>query len=103
MITPSEATETGPEAAESNSHDEGSEHCVPLALLALEGTKPAVGDAVEYTVAGKVQRIEGDKAYILAETINGEPLPKTATPADEDAALLKEASAADAEAEKAYA
>lgn len=103
MITPSKDTELdaelGAEAAEGD-HAEGNEQCVPLAALSLEGTAPAVGDAVEFTVAGKVTRIEGGHAYIAVETLNGEPLPQQASPAEADAAMMDEARAADAAAEK---
>jgi len=52
--------------------------CVPLSALAMpdEGeqmTPPEPGDKVSYTVEGKVERIEGDRAYITRESVNGKP------------------------------
>lgn len=73
------------------------EHCVPAAALAVDGTPPAAGDDVEYTVRGKVTRLEGDKAYVQAETVNGEPVPAAAAPDADDPMVA--AMAADAESE----
>jgi hypothetical protein len=53
------------------------ELCVPLASLSLqddEGTQPAQGDMVDFSVAGTVSRIEGDKAYVTIKKVNGEDL-----------------------------
>jgi hypothetical protein len=50
------------------------EHCVPVAALALDGTAPAEGDDVTYTVKGTVTRIEGDCAYVKPSSINDEPV-----------------------------
>ena len=48
---------------------------VPLAALAIDGQQPQPGDPVEFTVSGKLQTIEGEIAYVAAETVNGQPLP----------------------------
>jgi hypothetical protein len=58
---------------------------VPLAALAIDGQQPQPGDPVEFTVSGKLDRIEGPIAYVAAETVNGQPLPAGETetnPAD---------------------
>ena len=60
------------------------EQCIPLAALSQPDdsdqlTQPEVGDAVDYTVTGKVTRIEGDMAYVMAEAVNGQDV-KAATP-----------------------
>lgn len=54
------------------------EDCVSLQALAMpdEGERletPAVGDRVSYQVEGTITRIEGDKAYIAKEAVNGQP------------------------------
>jgi hypothetical protein len=56
-----------------------SEQCVPLESLGVPGEgeameNPEVGDRVDYTVEGKVTRIEGGKAYVLPEAVNGKPV-----------------------------
>ena len=48
-------------------------HAVPLATLMIDGTPPAVGDPVEFTIRGTVASIDGDTAQITAETINDQP------------------------------
>jgi len=55
------------------------EQCVPVAALqqpddSEQLVTPEVGDAVSYTVEGKISRIEGDKAYVTVETANGKPI-----------------------------
>jgi hypothetical protein len=54
------------------------EQCVPVDALAIPGEgealeAPEIGDQVSYTVEGKVTRIEGKKAYVEPETVNGQP------------------------------
>lgn len=49
------------------------EQCVPTAALAIDGTAPAQGDEVEYTVRGRIARVEGGKSYVTPETINDQP------------------------------
>ena len=67
------------------------EQCVPLEALAMpeEGDQlanPEPGDLVSYTVEGKVTRVEGQKAYVEPETVNGKPFAKDeAPPAAEEA------------------
>jgi len=57
-----------------------SEISVPLAALALPGeqegqtTAPAMGDVVDFTGTAKVTRIDGDKAILTPETINGQAI-----------------------------
>lgn len=54
-----------------------SEICVPVSALSLPGeaegqtTTPGMGDTVDITGTAKVTRIEGDKAYLTPDTING--------------------------------
>lgn len=61
-----------------------SEICVPVSALALPGDKdgqttaPAVGDTVDISGTAKVIRIEGDKAYLQPDTINGAAVEQTA-------------------------
>ena len=96
MINPNE---TAPNAAEEKS-ESASDHCVPLKALQIEGTAPAVGDPVEYTVRGTVASVKGDKAYVKPETINDEPA-ATAEPAPEktpDEMAMEEAMKADSAA-----
>jgi len=71
----------------------GNEDCVPLSALNMpdeseQMTSPEVGDQVQYTVEGKVSRIEGDQAYVSRTSINGEPMaakPQDMNPAQPDA------------------
>ena len=54
------------------------ELCVPLSSLSVSGedesVPPAEGDMVDFSVAGKVSRVEGDKAYVTVEKANGQDL-----------------------------
>lgn len=70
---------------------------LPLAALAIEGTAPAPGDRVSFTVEGTISAASGDEGDILIETVNGEPVAGAAMPEDEDAALMRAALEADAE------
>lgn len=75
-----------------------SEICVPVSALALPGEKegqntaPAVGDVVDITGTAKVSRIEGDKAYITPDNINGAAIEADAKPEnlDDDEAALRD-------------
>lgn len=74
------------------------EQCVPVsALQQPDDTEqlvtPEVGDAVSYTVGGKISRIEGDKAYVTVETANGKPIadePENEPNADDGLAALQQ-------------
>jgi hypothetical protein len=62
---------------------------VPLAALAIHGTKPEIGDEVEYTVRGTIRSLEGDQACIAPSTINDQtasahPSPDDAAHSDDD-------------------
>jgi hypothetical protein len=55
------------------SHDED---CIPLSSLSMPDDQeqmqnPEVGDMVNYSVEGKVTRIEGENAYVQKTAING--------------------------------
>lgn len=55
----------------------GLEQRIPIEVLQQpdEGdqlTAPEVGDEVDFTVSGKVTRIEGAFAYVLPSTVNGQ-------------------------------
>lgn len=92
-------TNDTPEAgAEEISPKHSSEQCVPLGALSIDGTAPAQGDEVDYTVKGKIARIEGEKAYVTPATINGEPIAAEESPSEpaEDDAMAA-AMKADAE------
>jgi hypothetical protein len=78
MIDPTATTEMP--AAESAEKS----HCVPAAALAIDGAAPEVGDEVEYTVKGRVARIEGGEAYITPEMVNGQPAALAEEPAAEN-------------------
>jgi hypothetical protein len=58
---------------------------------------PEVGDSVDGTFTGTVTRIEGDNAYITVETVNDQPLPDSAEPEPDEAAMRGMAATADAE------
>lgn len=78
--TMSEGSPTPPKPAAMPS----SEVCVPLSALASPGEDdqmqtPAVGDRAQVQIEGPISRIEGDNAYIKAESANGKPV----TPAEE--------------------
>jgi hypothetical protein len=65
----------------------GMEDCIPLNILAMpdEGDQmqePAVGDQVQYSVEGKVTRIEGGQAYVQKTAVNGQKIEDEA-PKDE--------------------
>ena len=62
------------------------EQCIPLDALAMpdeseQMASPEAGDTVRYHVEGKVVRLAGGMAYVMPESINGQPVP-AASPAD---------------------
>ena len=75
-------------------------HAVPLATLMIDGTPPAVGDPVEFTIRGTVASIDGDTAQITAETINDQPATAEG-PMDPDAMSDQDVMAMAMEADKA--
>lgn len=85
-----------------------SEFCVPVTALALPGeaegqsTPPTVGDSVDITGTAKVTRIEGDKAYLAPETINGaavEMMGEQAEDLDADEKMMRDDAAKDEKAQ----
>jgi hypothetical protein len=54
--------------------DETGDHlaCVPVNTLEEDGVAPEPGDKVTFTVDGKVEHVEGDKAYVSIEKVNGQ-------------------------------
>lgn len=76
------------------------EQRVPVAALQQPDDQealvtPEVGDMVNYTVEGRVSRIEGETAFVTVESANGKPIqseaPAEMPPADGLAALENEA------------
>ena len=49
---------------------------VPAAMLAIDGAAPAQGDAVEMTVTGIVEAVQGPMLLIRPTQLNGQPLPE---------------------------
>ena len=45
---------------------------VPVSNLSIDGTTPAEGDQVSFTVDGKVTSVDSDYATVTPEKINGE-------------------------------
>lgn len=75
------APKGGPDAATDSTAagNSDTEQCVPLDALAEPDDQeqmaaPEVGDSVNYQVQGKVTRIEGNRAYVEPESINGKPV-----------------------------
>ena len=61
--------------------------CVPTKALSLAGetgdtVAPEKGDRVTVTIEGTVDRVEGDLAYLIGDTANGEPM-SAMQPADQ--------------------
>lgn len=61
--------------------------CVSTESVSLEGTAPAQGDEVDFSARGRVQRVEGDKAYIEVDEVNGAPLPEESAEVGDDEML----------------
>lgn len=75
----------------------GMEQCVPIDALAMPDDQeqmqpPAVGDAVNYQVDGKITRIDGQNAYVMPTAVNGQQMAdmKEQEP-DQEGALRQEA------------
>jgi len=97
-------TMTAPPGPEPDADEMGgmsdNEICVDLQALAMPDEKdqmqpPAVGDKVQANVEGTVSRIEGDKAYVTMEAVNGQKVAEnTTTPTDgEEEANLQQMAA----------
>ena len=97
IATPTTATTT-PTARLADA--DADQYAVPLATLMIDGTPPAVGDPVEFTIRGTVASIEGDVAQITAETINDQPAAAEG-PMDPDAMSDEDVMAMAKEADKA--
>jgi len=54
---------------------------VPLDLLSEDGTPPAQGDQVSYSVDGTVQSTDAEDATVKITAVNGQPVAES--PADE--------------------
>jgi hypothetical protein len=89
------------EAPESAGAMAAGELCVPASALAMpdeqeQMTNPEPGDVVDLQVQAKVSRIEGENAYIVPESINGQKLPEAGAeaeapgPEEQDAAQFGE-------------
>ncbi len=81
-----------------------SEFCIPVSALALPGQSgdiaPAQGDEVDITGTATVNRIEGGKAYVQMQTVNGEAVEAAADAKepgleDEEMGLRADAKASD--------
>lgn len=57
-----------------NEQSEGVKLYASLNSLAVDGVAPQVGDQVSLDVTGTVQSLEGEKACIRPDTVNGEPV-----------------------------
>jgi hypothetical protein len=57
---------------------------VPLDSLEQDGTPPAEGDSVSFSVDGTVQSIDGDNATVKIEAINGDPTSGEQDESDDD-------------------
>ena len=70
---------------------------VPLAALAVDGTPPAEGDEVSFTVSGRIVSTDGQMAQVEVATINDQPVAMS----DEatDRAMMDEAAQADSSSE----
>ena len=54
---------------------------VPLDLLSEDGTPPAEGDSVSYSVDGTVQSVDAEDATVKITAVNGQPVAES--PSDE--------------------
>lgn len=97
MITPDKSAEESNLSTEPETSD--NEQCVPAAALAADGTPPAVGDEVEYTIKGKVTRVEGEMAYVDPASCNDQPIAQKPAGPDTQDDVMDAAKKADAEME----
>lgn len=51
---------------------------VPLDLLSEDGTPPAQGDSVSYSVDGTVQSVDAEDATVRITAVNGQPVGEAA-------------------------
>lgn len=70
---------------------------VPLSALSVDNVAPAVGEETEVPLKIRIERIEGDKAYVTPLAINGEPVNAGAPEPDEDDEMRRLAESADDE------
>lgn len=78
--------------------ESGEEIPAMLESLAVDGTRPAVGDQVELKVSGTVKKIVNDTAYITPESVNDTKMDDIPTEeSDEQPDLRSMAEAADRE------
>ena len=52
---------------------------VPLDLLSEDGTPPAEGDSVSYSVDGTVQSVDAEDATVKITAVNGQPVDESAS------------------------
>ena len=60
---------------------------VPIESLAVDGTRPQVGDHVEVKVGGTISKIVNDNAWVTPATVNDQPIPDDADQDDSMDAL----------------
>lgn len=68
---------------------------VPTSALEIEGTAPADGDEVEFTVKGIAGRSENGCTYVKPTEVNGQPIPDAAGGEMSDDDMMRQAEAAD--------
>ena len=71
---------------------------VPLAALEVDGTAPAAGDEVTFSVTGRLVSAEGETGSVEVTSINGQPVSAPMDDMAQDAAMMKAAEASDREA-----
>jgi len=71
--------------------------CIPSVALAVDGTEPAEGDEVEFTVKGTVTSSADGRTHVKPSTVNGEPVDQPEEkPENPDDDMMAQAQAADA-------
>lgn len=74
-----------PQKAQAPTYDRMNTLCVPVEALGMDSedgsgsTPPEVGDEVEVTAMGLVNRIQDGQAYIVVATVNDAPVTKQQT------------------------